>query len=72
VKVLERVVEKRVRDSINLDDMHLGFRPGRGITDAIFIVIQVDLKKILQSRTKRCSRVGFKKGWCSRVASKRD
>ena len=88
MKVLERVVEKRVRDSINLDDMQLGFRPGRGTTDAIFIARQVQEKyltkrkrtvnsicrsrKSLRSRTKRCSLVGFKKGWCSRVASKCD
>ena len=43
MKVLERV-EKRVRDSINLDDMQLGFRPGRGTIDAISIVRQVQEK----------------------------
>jgi len=50
MKVLERVVEKRVRDSINLDDMQLGFRPGRGTTDAIFIVKQVQEKYLAKGK----------------------
>ena len=50
MKVLERVVEKRVRDSINLDDMQLGLRPGRGTTDAIFIVRQVQEKYLTKGK----------------------
>ena len=41
MKVFERVIEKRVRDLINLDDMQFGFRAGKGTTDAIFIVRQI-------------------------------
>ena len=41
MKVLERVIEKRLRDKVQIDKMQFGFRPGRGTTDAIFIVRQM-------------------------------
>ena len=41
MKVLERVIEKKVRSRVVINDMQFGFRPGRGTTDAIFIVRQV-------------------------------
>ena len=41
MKVFERVIEKKVRDRVQLDDMQFGFRAGRGTTDAIFVVRQV-------------------------------
>jgi len=44
MKVLERVVERRVRDRVNIDSMQFGFRRGRGTTDAIFIVRQMQEK----------------------------
>ena len=30
MKVFERIIEKRLRAKVNLDDMHFGFRPSRG------------------------------------------
>ena len=41
MKVLERVIEKKVRSKVSINDMQFGFRPGRGTTDAIFIVRQI-------------------------------
>jgi hypothetical protein len=38
MKVLECVIEKKVRGRVSIDDMQFGFRPGRGTTNAIFIV----------------------------------
>ena len=35
--MMERVIEKRIRSRVQLE-MQFGFRPGRGTTDAIFIV----------------------------------
>ena len=46
MKVLERVVEIKIRSSTTIDDMQFGFMPGRGTTDAIFIVRQW-LEKLL-------------------------
>ena len=41
MKVFERVLEARLRRSVVVDDMQFGFMPGRGTTDAIFIVRQL-------------------------------
>ena len=44
MKVLERVLEKRVRSQVKIDDMQFGFMPGKGTTDAIFIMRQMQEK----------------------------
>jgi hypothetical protein len=44
MKVVERVIEKRIREQVKIDDMQFGFRAGRGTTDAIFIVRQLQEK----------------------------
>src|SRR3989442_946107 len=44
LKVLERVLEARLRKTVKIDDMQFGFSPGKGTTDAIFIVGQVQEK----------------------------
>ena len=41
MKGIERVIEKIIRERISIDDMHFGFMPGRGTTDAIFILRQL-------------------------------
>ena len=41
MKVLERVVERRLRRKVNIDNMQFGFMPGKGTMDAIFIVRQL-------------------------------
>jgi len=50
MKVLERIIEKKVRNKISIDDMQFGFRPGRGTTDAIFIVRQLQEKFLNKKR----------------------
>ena len=44
MKVLERVLEKRIRSQVKIDDMQFGFMPGKGTMDAIFIVRQMQEK----------------------------
>ena len=44
LKVLERVIEARVRKIVKIDDMQFGFMPERGTMDAIFIVRQLQEK----------------------------
>ena len=41
MKVLERVIEGRLRKIVKIDNMQFGFMSGRGTTDAIFIVHQL-------------------------------
>ena len=44
MKILERVVEARVRKVVKIDDMQFGFMAGKGTTDAIFIVRELQEK----------------------------
>ena len=50
MKVLERVIERRVREKVNIDNMQFGFRPKRSTTDAIFIVRQLQEKFLAKGR----------------------
>ena len=50
LKVLERVVEVMIRDIVDLDSMQFGFRPGRGTTDAIFILRQMQEKYLAKNK----------------------
>jgi hypothetical protein len=38
MKVVDSVLEKRIRGQVTIDEMQCGFRPGKGTTDGIFIV----------------------------------
>src|SRR3989442_13089096 len=44
LKGLEKVIEARLRKTVNIDEMQFGFCPGKGTTDAIFMVRQVQEK----------------------------
>ena len=44
MKLLERVLEKRIRCQVSIDNIQFGFMPGKGTTDAIFIMRQVQEK----------------------------
>ena len=38
MKIVERVLERRIRELVNIDSMQFGFMPARGTTDALFVV----------------------------------
>ena len=38
VKIVERVLERRIREVVNIDSLLIGFMPGRKTTDALFVV----------------------------------
>ena len=44
MKVIERVIDKLLRERIDIDEMQFGFVPGRGTTDAIFLFRQLQEK----------------------------
>ena len=44
MKVMERIVDELIREIIKIDEMQFAFVPGRGTTDAIFIVRQLQEK----------------------------
>ena len=47
MKVLERVVEGFIRQGVVINDMQCGFMQGRGTTDAIFILRQLQEKHLV-------------------------
>jgi len=44
MKVVEKVIEKRIREQVKIDDMQFGFMNGKGTTDAIFVIRQMQEK----------------------------
>lgn len=52
MKVVERVIDKGLRDIVNINDMQFGFRKGKGTTDAIFVVRQQQ-EKFLEKQKDR-------------------
>ena len=50
MKILERVIEGRVRKIVRIDDMQFGFMAGKGTTDAIFIVCQLQKKYLAKKK----------------------
>ena len=46
MKLLERVLDSMIREMVSIDDMQFGFVPGRGTTDAAFIVRQLQEKHL--------------------------
>lgn len=41
MKVFERIIEQKIREDVDIDDMQFGFMPGKGTMDAIFIARQL-------------------------------
>ena len=50
MKLFERIIEVRVRGTVCIDSMQFGFMKGRGATDAIFIVRQLQEKYFAKNR----------------------
>ena len=46
MKVLEKIVDGLTRQVVSIDDSQFGFVPGRGTTDAIFVVPQLQEKDL--------------------------
>ncbi len=49
--VLERVLERRIRKKVKIDEMQFGFMPGRRTTDVLFIARQLQ-EKYMEKRKK--------------------
>ena len=50
MKVFERVIERKMMNLVCLDDLQFGFRPGRGTTDPILIIRQIQEKFLSQKK----------------------
>ena len=50
MKVLERILDGLIRQLVSIDDSQFGFIPGRGTTDAIFVVRQLQEKYLAANK----------------------
>ena len=50
MKILERIVDGLIRQLVSIDDSQFGFLPGRGTTDAIFVVRQLQEKYLAANK----------------------
>ena len=50
MKVLERIVDSLIRQLVSIDDSQFGFVTGRGTTDAIFVVKQLQEKYLAANK----------------------
>ena len=63
MKVLERVLEKRIRCQGSINSMQFGFMPGKGTTDAIFIMRQVQEKHQAKKKKRYYAFVDLEKAF---------
>ena len=50
MKILERIVDSLIRQLVSIDNSQFGFVPGRGTTDAIFVVRQLQEKYLAANK----------------------
>ena len=50
MKVLDRIVDGLIRQVVSIDDSQFGFVPGRGTTDAIFVIRQLQEKYLAANK----------------------
>ena len=53
MKVVEKVLEQRLRKIITIDDMQFGFMPGKGTIDIVFSVRRIH-EEYLAKQKKLC------------------
>ena len=63
MKILERVIDKLIREQVEIDSMQFGFMPGRSTTDAIFIVRQLQEKFLAKGKTLYLAFVDLEKAF---------
>ena len=52
MKLHEQVLDSYIRETVNINEMQLGFVPGRGTTGAIFVVRQLQEKYITANKLR--------------------
>ena len=63
MKVLERIVDGLLRQMVTIDDSQFGFVPGRGTTDAIFVIRQLQEKYLAANKILYMALVDLEKAF---------
>ena len=63
MKILEHVLNTIIREQVSIDNMQFGFMPGRGTTDAIFILTQLQEKHLQKKKNMHCAFVDLEKAF---------
>ena len=63
MKILERIVDGLIRQLVSIDDSQFGFVPGRGTTDAIFVVRQLQEKYVAANKRLNMAFVDLEKAF---------
>jgi len=63
LKVMERIVEKLIRQKVDIDQMQFGFMPGRETTAAIFVLRQLQEKYLAKKKNLYFAFVGIEKAF---------
>lgn len=63
MRVMEIILEDMIRERVNINEMQLGFMQGRGATDAIFIVRQLQEKYLVKKRELHLVSVDLEKSF---------
>ena len=63
MKVLERIVDGLIRQVVSIDNSQFGFVPGRGTTDAIFVIRQLQEKYLVANKRLYMAFVDLKKAF---------
>ena len=63
MKILERIVDGLIRQVVSIDNSQFGFVPGRGTTDAIFVVWQLQEKYLAVNKRLYMAFVGLEKAF---------
>ena len=53
MKIIERVLERRIRAIVDFDKAQFGFMPGKGTIDALFLIRR--LQENIEQKTKECT-----------------
>ena len=63
MKMFEKILERRLRKLITVNNMQFGFSPGKGTTDAVFIIQQLQEKHLEVHRDLFFTFVDLEKGY---------
>ena len=69
MKMVEKILEKRLRKILKIDDMQFGFTPGKGTIDAVFILKRIKEEYIAKQK-KLCMCLAYMEKLFDRVPRK--